>query len=293
MKVLLCSDGSRQAALAARFLARLVRNSQTEITLLGIAEHPGDKNALGDALRQTQAILAEQGLLARTEIEEGEPISRIVSRTRKTNYNLIVIGAVRKRFDAAYAMSRKAYRIIKLVQPPVLVVIGNPQACSRILLCSSGRPVFENAVQLTGMLARSAGASVLLLHVFAEPPAIYSSLRREDEEWLRQSKSRSADTIRRQMGILEKEGVDLRVRLRFGSATDQILEEVEAGGHDMLVVGSNPTGSAITSYLLGNVTRELINNVSRPILVTRAGAEEIRLMRRLKTMLRGREELVL
>src|SRR5213083_3441541 len=78
-----------------------------------------------------------------------------------------------------------------LLHPPVLVAIGECKRLKRFLVCTGGKEFIEEAVQLTGELADALGASVTLLHVMAEPPAIYADLvqMEEDVDRLLESKS--------------------------------------------------------------------------------------------------------
>lgn len=114
----------------------------------------------------------------------------------------------------------------------------------------------------------------LLLHVFVEAPAMYADLweRKEDQDWLLRSGSSLAKNLKSQKELLNKEGVACELRLAHGYVTDEILNEIQVGCHDLVVVGSNPSGGPIGSYILGDVTRELISAVSVPMLVVRATA---------------------
>lgn len=95
---------------------------------------------------------------------------------------------------------KKTYEVIKSVQPPVLVAIGEPKELKRFLVCTGGKEFIEQAVHFTGRLAAAVGASVTLLHVMAEPPAMYADLVQleEDVSQLLESKSELGTNLRRQ-----------------------------------------------------------------------------------------------
>src|SRR6266850_7373549 len=138
MKLLICTDGSAQAENAVRFGGMIAEKSQAEVTILAITEKPGEEDAIFDSLRRAQQTLKERGVNAEVITKAGEPIDEIVKRTEETNYDMAVIGAVRKGTRGPFLMSVKAYKIIKTIAPPVLVVIGNRAALKRILVCSGG-----------------------------------------------------------------------------------------------------------------------------------------------------------
>src|SRR5205807_7565245 len=115
--------------------------------------------------------------------------------------------------------SEKTYEVIKSISPPVLVAMGEWWAqLKRFLVCTGGKEFIEEAVQLTGKLAAAVGASVTLLHVIAEPPAIYADLVRleEDIDRLLESKSELGMNLLQQKKDLESLGVPTEVRVRHG-----------------------------------------------------------------------------
>src|SRR5437899_12601846 len=124
MKMLICSDGSEQAERAIRLGAAIAAGCQAEVTLLGIIESPGQSKALLDSLKRGQTLLEDKKVRAELITKSGKPIEEIVRRTEEANYDLVVIGAVRKELRGAFWMSSKSYKIIKEIKPPVLSVAG-------------------------------------------------------------------------------------------------------------------------------------------------------------------------
>jgi len=167
-------------------------------------------------------------------------VEEIIKRTREANYDLVIIGAVRKVSRGRFWMSSKTYKIVKAIKPPVLIVIGKSPELKKVLLCSGGRSYIDNAVRVTGELARHAGASVTLLHVMGELPAIYANLPRIEEtiEELLSSSSELGLNLRHEKETLEAAGVQVQVRLRHGSVLEEILAEAREGHYDLVVTGS-------------------------------------------------------
>src|SRR4051794_8969533 len=181
MKMLICSDGSEQADRAIRLGAAVAVACQAEVTLLGIVEEPGSSKTILDSLKRGLAALADKKIPAELVVKSGRPIEEIVRRTNETAYDLAVIGAVRKETRGAFWMSSKSYKIIKEIKPPVLSVMGNCATVQRVLICSGGKRYVDAAVQLAGQIARGFGATVTVLHVTPEPPAIFARLPRMEE----------------------------------------------------------------------------------------------------------------
>jgi nucleotide-binding universal stress UspA family protein len=270
MKILICSDGSEQAERAMRLGTVVAVGCQAEVTLLGIQETAGDTQSLIDSLKRGQALLEDKKIHAELITKSGKPIEEIIKRTRETAYDLVVIGAPRKEPRGAFWMASKTYKLIKEIRSPVLSVAGKSAALSRILICSGGKRYIDDAVRLTGEVARGLGAPVTILHVTSQPPGILAHLPRveTDTEFLLRSQSELGQNLRREKEALEALGVQTEVKLRHGDVLAQILREIREGNYDLVVTGSALSRSFRT-YVLGDITREVLNRATCAVLVAR------------------------
>lgn len=275
MRILICSDGTDPADKPTRLGGALAASCQAETTLLGIAERPEDDGPLRAALESEAQWLRGHGVTPKIVVRSGEPIHQILSQTAETKYDFVIIGARRKGSSGLYWYSERTYEVIKAVPAPVLVARGECEKIERILVCTGGKHYSEGAVQLSGEVAKCLGASVTLLHVMAEPPAIYAHLVRleEDVNQLLESSSELGRNLRGQKGRLEKLGLSARVRVRHGIAIDEIFNEVEEGGYGMIVTGSSPARGTLRHYIMGDLARTILNQSRCPVLVARLGAE--------------------
>ena len=273
MKILICSDGTSTADQAVRLGGLLAGPSRAETTLLGIAEESRDQSPLRDVLEAQAQSLRAQGVAAEIVVRAGEPIRQILKQTSTTTYDLVVIGSRKTEATGLYWRSEKTYEVIKSIPPPVLVAIGECTTLKKFLVCTGGKKSIQEAVQLTGKLAAAVGASVTLLHVMAEPPAMYADLVRLEEnvDQLLESKSELGTNLRRQRRELERLGVSAAVRLRHGIVIDQVFEELREGDYDLIVTGTSQTRGLLRHYIMGDLTRSILNRANCPVLVARAG----------------------
>jgi nucleotide-binding universal stress UspA family protein len=274
MKVLICSDGMPASKTAIELGASLAGPLKAQTTLLGIAEASQDELALRDTLQAQAQLLHDRGISPDVIVQTGEPVRQIVDQTSKTNYDLVVIGARWTGATGHYWRSQKSYEVIKSIQPPVLVAIGERKHLRRFLVCTGGKEFIEQAVQFTGKLAAAVKASVTLLHVMAEPPAMYADLVRLEEnvDQLLESKSELGTNLRRQKRELERLGVPAEVRLRHGIVIDQVFAEVREGDYDLIVTGTSQARGLLRHYIMGDLTRSILNRANVPVLVARASA---------------------
>jgi len=271
VKLLICSDGHASADNAIRFVAKTATVCSAEVTLLGIVEHPSDESDLGEALRRGAQLLRDEGVQVEIVTGKGRPIEQIKQRTLGENYDLVVVGAVRKT-SSPFALSTKAYHIIKGIGPPVLVMIGKRFELRRILFCAGGQPSMDRTIELTAAIARSSHAAVTLLHVLAAPPLIYADLLERQisgVDKLLASNFSLARILRHEKAAFEKLKVPVEVKLRSGDVADELLREARSGGFDLIVAGSALTGGAIRTYVMGDVTAAIMDGADCAVLVVR------------------------
>ena len=117
-------------------------------------------------------------------------------------------------------------------------------------------------------IATDSGARLTLLHII-EPPhlppigAAYLAgmVRPESEE--------EAEALLEHAAARVPEGVPVATIVRQGRAADEILRRVDAGQHDLVVMGSRGLGP-IRSLVLGSVSRAVHRHSSVPVIVVHA-----------------------
>jgi nucleotide-binding universal stress UspA family protein len=269
MKILLCSEGTERSTNAIQLGLRIASATKSEVTIFGITEFESDEIPLLEALRQTQHAFLAEGVNVEILSKHGDPISEIAKRAVEGNYDLIVIGGEAKPGGQISVLSQKAYEIIELLVRPVLVVPVPRPDIRRILICSGGATYIEAAIKLVIGLARDLNASVTLFTVLPEASVMISD-RIEPEvdvETLLASNSVLGHNLRSEKAMIEAAGVSTEVRVRSGLVDVEIAAEIESGDYDLVVLGSKPSRDVFRNYLLGNMTRRLVNWVSRPVLV--------------------------
>jgi nucleotide-binding universal stress UspA family protein len=249
----------------------LARATKAPVTLLGIVEDPADDQPLRQALDRETGILRQTGVELRAIIQTGEPTAQILGETSAKKYDLIVIGSRRRNVSGGFWQSQRTYEIIKAVEPPVLIAMGPCEGISRILLCSGGKHFIDDALRLTGTLAAALHAEVTLLHVMAEPPAMYAHLieLEEDVDALLSSGSELGRNLVAEKKALEKLRVAVRVRVRHGFVVDQLLDEMREGNYDLIVSGSSRARGPLQHYIMGDVTQSILKSAECSVLVAR------------------------
>src|SRR5947208_2137400 len=97
MRILICSDGTDPADHPTRLGGMVAQATRASVTLLGIAETPVDEEPLRAALESEVAFLRSLSLAPELRLRAGEPIAQTFEETTAAKYDLVVIGAPRKR----------------------------------------------------------------------------------------------------------------------------------------------------------------------------------------------------
>jgi nucleotide-binding universal stress UspA family protein len=276
MKMLMCHDGSAQTEKALRFAAVIAKACRADVTLLGVNESAGaDAPALLKHLQDVRAQQEREGLSTQILAKSGSPVEQILDHGETRGYDIVVIGAGQPQAE----IPAKTYELVRQIKPSVLLVVGERTSLDKMLVCSGGADYTEETVQAAAEIACGTKAQVTLLHVLAEAPLMYSSIiaREQNAEEILASDSTLGRNLLHQKEMLEKLGVPVTVRVRHGDVAQEVLNESEEQRTDLIVVGSTVDRGPLYRYLLGDVTRQIVNHAPCPILVARQKSSVLRL----------------
>ncbi|HEY7867720.1 MAG TPA: universal stress protein [Methylomirabilota bacterium] len=143
----------------------------------------------------------------------------------------------------------------------------------RILLAVDYSPRADAVANLVADTARGAHATVRLLHVASAPSAVYDAEGKVVVYADQEAASRTSEgldflrTLEAHFGGAPVESV-----VRFGDPVAQILDEAEAWGADLIVVGTAGR-SGIGRVLLGSVAERVFAKAAVPVMLVRPTAD--------------------
>lgn len=153
----------------------------------------------------------------------------------------------------------------------------------KILYATDLSPSARYAFNYAALLADALNAEISVLHVLEEIPASSKSQLVDylgEKMWnsLREHKrSDFQETIRQRIAeFCEEAGEELKecrhivgaTLIREGNPSVQILEEVERGDYDMVVLGTHGHG-VIADALMGGTARRVVRRCAKPVTVVR------------------------
>jgi nucleotide-binding universal stress UspA family protein len=142
-------------------------------------------------------------------------------------------------------------------------------AMTKIVIATDGSDSAQEALEFGLELAQEQSATAFVVHVapavdvfpsasFAVPaPTAPHKLDEQDQVPLKEAAE-----------IAARKGIDFKTELLLGNPADEIVAFGDAIDADLIVVGSRGQG-AIASALLGSVSRAVLHESRRPVLVVR------------------------
>jgi nucleotide-binding universal stress UspA family protein len=117
-----------------------------------------------------------------------------------------------------------------------------------ILAAIDGSPTADRALATAGELAEALNARLALISVAPEVPAFAYRAGIDAEALEREALAETEGILRAGVESLPA-GLPVTTVLKRGHAGERIVEQIEAGSHDLLVMGSRGRGRVATNLL--------------------------------------------
>jgi nucleotide-binding universal stress UspA family protein len=139
---------------------------------------------------------------------------------------------------------------------------------NRILIAVDGSTASDAALRSGLEIADAEGAAVVLVHVCPAteifPVTMYGATARVPHE----PNALDVAALESALAVAEEVGVAATTKLLVGNPADEIVAYADSLGADLIVVGSRGLG-AVGRALLGSVSRGVLRESRRPVLVVR------------------------
>lgn len=268
MNVLLCTNGHPATWPALEYGIWLAREGRAracpcEITLLGVVETPARRPAVEELLEKAERKLTESAVPSHRRVQTGRPEKAIP--VAATAFDLTVLGPMSSHLVWAHLFSR----LLLAMERPLLYVTQPHFRMERLLLCTGGLRYAEGVIRVGGVLARTFGGMITLLHV-VEPVTLEYPLAQEiKNHWqdILETDTPQARHLREALAILQEMGVEADVRVRHGPVVHEILREIREGDYDLVGVGSPYAARSLRRLYRPNVALEVAEAARRPVLI--------------------------
>jgi nucleotide-binding universal stress UspA family protein len=162
---------------------------------------------------------------------------------------------------------------IRLRTDAAVGFLGEARVMERVLIACDGSDGSREALEQGLELARAAEAAATLVYVRHAPlPLVGDPFY---ERALSRELRRGRDVLDEARAVAAAEGVAAETELLEGDPAERIVELARLRGADLIVVGCRDRG-AIAEALLGSVSRAIVHDADRPVLVAKRRARRNR-----------------
>jgi nucleotide-binding universal stress UspA family protein len=282
-KVLLATDASKDAALAARAAVDVCEGMGAELHVVH-AWHSGptarlrafmraESKKLGNELLEegVKGVEGAGGVVAGAHLVEGRAADEILDLGGQIGANLIVIGSRGLGPVGRIALGSVSEAVIHHSRWPVLVLRGGEDSWppERVIFGDDGSEAARTVGDLGASLCGRHGARALVLHAYPRLPEVDAEGRRFNPRIVDDELRRAEKALLERSRELEcRLGSRPKARLVVGEAAASLLEaaEEDAPERTLLAVGSRELG-AIGRMRLGSVSTKVVHAAKGPILV--------------------------
>lgn len=293
-KILLATDGSEEARLAARVAVSVANGTGSElhavhaaIPEMAAAAHPyatlpaetfeeleeRSRDFLNEQARATEEL---GGTLAGTHPTTGGPAEAIVRVGEEIGAGLIVVGSRGLGRMRRLVLGSVSESVARHAPCPVLVVRaeGVDAFPGKILLATDGSPEGKRAAKAAMELADKLGSELHIAYVeplSASMPAPGGVAGGAGASVLEELERRGRRTLDEQVREIEEQGGTVAGgHLRIGRPDEEIVELGEGLGAGAVVLGSRGLGT-LKRAVMGSVSESVVRHAFSPVLVVREG----------------------
>ncbi|MGF1472731.1 MAG: universal stress protein [Rubrobacteraceae bacterium] len=285
-RVLLATDGSEDAALAARAAVDLSQPAAAELHVAHVWHIPvGAWPAIPDMYSSYYELLGEETLAEQVEdIEQlgGEVAEshlrcraavadEILYLAREVNAGLIVMGSRGAGRLRRLATGSVSEGVVHHAHLPVLMLRGGENAWPprHVVAGEDGSEPAGRAQELAAQIGRLFDCTMTLVRTYPELPEVYEEGRRMDPRMTDDELRRAEKELGGRAGDLEAVlGRRPRISIGVGDAAEDLVASADArnGGSTLLAVGSRGLGP-IKRIRMGSVSTKVMRAAGGPVLI--------------------------
>jgi nucleotide-binding universal stress UspA family protein len=285
-KILLATDGSEDAELAATTAVGLARSTTSELHVVhswrtvpsvhfdALVRQEMEREAQGILDGQVKQIEGLGGTVAQARLSEGGAAEEIVALAEEIGAGLIAVGSRGRGRIRRLLMGSVSDAVVRHAHCPVIVARWKAVVFpAKMLLATDGSEEARLAAQTSADLAQRTGSQLHLVHVGSVvthgagsgvqvgplPGVHQDELDRQAERLL------EAEVERMKSSEIEV----AEAHLRRGRADEEVIVLAEETGADLIAVGSKGLGG-VRRALMGSVSNSVVRHVHCPVMVVRA-----------------------
>ncbi len=275
IKLLITTNGFKGTLPAIEYGAWFASIMGMKITLLGVTEslNPAaidSHHPLEDVFERAVSLFKDRDVEYSLEVQNGEAELVIPEKANSGDYITVVSPLGRPQIKR-WLTGRSIRPLMERITSPILYVPELRLPLKKLLIGVGGLGYAESAENLAFQVAVASHADVTILHVIPPTDLDYPSTRevREHLNDLANTDTLPGRSLRKALNIAEGMGLNAKVTARQGNIVEEILAEIREGDYDLVCMGSPYSASALRQFYTPNVTAEIAEVISCPVMTAR------------------------
>lgn len=271
MKPLLLIPHKSYSQAAVDFAGLLAKKANTTLALLWTGDRERHLESSKKFIEQASKRL--KGIQVTTEIIVGDQIESIHNVVDSHGIDIVIVGETENGSFLNFTVDPIVDKVVSKSPVPVIEVCHPAEKLERILICTGGTDRANDAIEAGSLLASKIGAQATLLYVTGNVPSMYTGLDQMDEtlQEILDTDTPLAHHLRRGAEIMEGYNLEAKLELRHGVPSDTIVASAESGDYDLIVLGASRVGKNLRNWLLGNVSKQVIERTDTPVMIVHIG----------------------
>lgn len=281
-KILLATDASEDAALAARAALDIARGAGSELHVVHVWRTlPSSRFEAfirRELSREAARLLDEQvekvesagGTVSGKHLREGPKADEILSVASELGVDLIVIGTRGQGAVGRLLLGSVAEGVVYHARCPVLAVRGGEAGWppARVIVGDDGSEDARAAARLALGIGKLLGADALVVRAYPKQPEMDDESAASGAGAAGEEQGRDEGALDERIADLEKEtGVRPEVSTSFGDPAEAVLATAEDGGERALVAVGHRGLGMLGRMRLGSVSTKVLRAARGPVLV--------------------------
>ena len=253
----------------------LAATLETKITLLGVTENLNpaaidDHHPLEDVFARAVELFQKNGVAYSLEVQNGNAEDIIPSRARHGDY-IVVLGPLGRPQFRRILTGRSIRHLLEEIEQPILYVPESKLPLKKILICIGGLGYEVNAEHIAMQMAIKSRAEITLLHIVPPIDLNYPTAKTVRSNWknLADTDTPVGRSLRQALDVARNDGLTANITARQGNVVEEILAELKEGNYDLLCMGSMYSSNALRQRYAPNVTAEIADGTTCPVLSAR------------------------
>ena len=273
--LLITTNGFKGTWPSIEYGTWLATTLEKKIVLLGVTENINpaaidDHHPLEEVFARAVELFQQKGVEYSLEIRNGNA-EEIIPRRAKEDDFIVVLSPLGRPQLRRLLTGRSIRHLMEEIEQPILYVPESKIPLKKILICIGGLGYEVTAEHIAMQMAMKSRAEITLLHIVPPIDLNYPTSQTVNKNWQNLTKTDTpiGRSLRQALETASEAGLTANITARQGNVVEEILAEVKKENYDLLCMGSSYSANALRQLYAPNVTAEIAETSSCPVLTAR------------------------